>query len=68
MCSLGKFKPFTCHIVGDDMSRIDEVYFTDAFNFLAMQYLDREGISYCCRTTHDDNAITNAVEIYDSDR
>ncbi|KAK8940845.1 hypothetical protein KSP39_PZI010403 [Platanthera zijinensis] len=33
---------------------------------LICKYLDREGITFCCRTTHDDNAITNAVEIYDS--
>lgn len=31
---------------------------------LICKLLDRRGISYCCRTTHDDNAITNAVEIY----
>ncbi|KAJ6832335.1 putative WD repeat-containing protein-like [Iris pallida] len=35
---------------------------------LICKYLDREGISYCCRMTFDDNAITNAVEIYDSSR
>ncbi|KAF8014400.1 hypothetical protein BT93_H0281 [Corymbia citriodora subsp. variegata] len=28
--------------------------------------LDRKGVSFCARTTYDDNAITNAVEIYDS--
>ncbi|CAL4885076.1 unnamed protein product [Urochloa decumbens] len=28
------------------------------------KHLDREGISFCCRTTYDDNAITNAVEIF----
>ncbi|KAJ1702462.1 hypothetical protein LUZ63_002241 [Rhynchospora breviuscula] len=28
------------------------------------KFLDREGISYCCRTTFDENAITNAIEIY----
>ncbi|XP_072993803.1 uncharacterized WD repeat-containing protein C2A9.03-like isoform X1 [Typha latifolia] len=33
---------------------------------LICKYLDREGISFCCRTTYDDNAITNAVDIYDS--
>ncbi|KAG0473933.1 hypothetical protein HPP92_015790 [Vanilla planifolia] len=33
---------------------------------LICKYLDREGISFCCRTTHEDNAITNAVEIYDT--
>ncbi|PPD70678.1 hypothetical protein GOBAR_DD32435 [Gossypium barbadense] len=27
-------------------------------------HLDRPGISFCSRTTYDDNAITNAVEIY----
>ena len=26
--------------------------------------MDRPGISFCSRTTYDDNAITNAVEIY----
>ncbi|KAK4386782.1 hypothetical protein Sango_2548800 [Sesamum angolense] len=27
--------------------------------------LDRPGVSFCTRTTYDDNAITNAIEIYD---
>uniref|UniRef100_A0A453REA8 Uncharacterized protein n=2 Tax=Aegilops tauschii subsp. strangulata TaxID=200361 RepID=A0A453REA8_AEGTS len=31
-----------------------------------MQNLDQEGISFCCRTTYDDNAITNAVEIFNT--
>lgn len=35
---------------------------------IPMQHLDRPGVSYCCRTTYDDNAITNAVEIYRSPR
>ncbi|RVW24274.1 putative WD repeat-containing protein C2A9.03 [Vitis vinifera] len=30
--------------------------------------LDKEGVSFCTRTTYDDNAITNALEIYDSPR
>ncbi|KAB5569680.1 hypothetical protein DKX38_003473 [Salix brachista] len=30
--------------------------------------LDRQGVSFCTRTTYDDNAITNAIEIYDSMR
>ncbi|KAL0328612.1 UNVERIFIED_CONTAM: putative WD repeat-containing protein C2A9.03 [Sesamum calycinum] len=34
--------------------------------FTQTQYLDRPGVSYCTRTTYDDNAITNAVEIYTS--
>nr|AHG30905.1 putative WD-repeat protein [Narcissus tazetta] len=34
---------------------------------LICKHTDREGISYCFRTTHDENAITNAVEIYNSD-
>ncbi|OEL29611.1 putative WD repeat-containing protein C2A9.03 [Dichanthelium oligosanthes] len=29
-------------------------------------HLDREGISFCCRTTFDDNAITNALEIFNT--
>ncbi|KAK4761287.1 hypothetical protein SAY87_006180 [Trapa incisa] len=33
---------------------------------LICKRLDREGVSFCSRTTYDDNAITNAVEIYDS--
>ncbi|KAJ3694705.1 hypothetical protein LUZ60_000082 [Juncus effusus] len=33
---------------------------------LICKHLDREGISFCCRTTYDENAITNAVEIYNS--
>ncbi|GLT26439.1 hypothetical protein SLA2020_015030 [Shorea laevis] len=31
---------------------------------LICKHLDRRGISFCSRTTYDDNAITNAVEIY----
>jgi len=31
---------------------------------LICKHLDREGISFCCRTTFDDNAITNALEIF----
>ncbi|KAJ4969018.1 hypothetical protein NE237_015719 [Protea cynaroides] len=33
---------------------------------LTCKRLDQRGISFCTRTTYDDNAITNAVEIYDS--
>ncbi|KAL6567592.1 hypothetical protein OROGR_001260 [Orobanche gracilis] len=33
---------------------------------LICKYLDRPGVSFCARTTYDDNAITNAIEIYDS--
>ncbi|KDP37891.1 hypothetical protein JCGZ_05773 [Jatropha curcas] len=33
---------------------------------LTCKHLDKEGISFCTRTTYDDNAITNAIEIYDS--
>lgn len=33
---------------------------------LICKYLERPGVSYCTRTTHDENAITNAVEIYTS--
>jgi hypothetical protein len=36
--------------------------------FTGWQHLDRPGVSFCSRTTHDDNAITNAVEIYVSSR
>ncbi|KAL2628447.1 hypothetical protein AAZX31_07G251400 [Glycine max] len=32
---------------------------------LICKYVDRPGVSFCSRTTYDDNAITNAVEIYD---
>lgn len=28
--------------------------------------LDRPGVSYCAKITHDDNAITNAIDIYDN--
>ncbi|GMP64862.1 hypothetical protein CsSME_00025927 [Camellia sinensis var. sinensis] len=31
---------------------------------LICKYLDRPGICFCTRTTYDDNAITNAIEIY----
>ncbi|AES77949.1 putative transcription factor WD40-like family [Medicago truncatula] len=33
---------------------------------LTCKRLDKKGVSFCTRTTHDDNAITNAVEIYES--
>lgn len=33
-----------------------------------MQHLDRPGVSFCSRTTYEDNAITNAIEIYTSPR
>ena len=36
--------------------------------YLILQRLDKEGVSFCTRTTYDDNAITNALEIYDSPR
>ena len=36
--------------------------------FTVWQHLDRPGVSFCSRTTYDDNAITNAVEIYVSSR
>ncbi|WVZ10813.1 hypothetical protein V8G54_015343 [Vigna mungo] len=32
---------------------------------LICKYIDRPGVSFCSRTTYDDNAITNAVEIYE---
>ncbi|KAH9798290.1 WD REPEATS REGION domain-containing protein [Citrus sinensis] len=33
---------------------------------LICKYLDQPGVSFCSRTTYDENAITNAVEIYNS--
>ncbi|XP_038708805.1 uncharacterized WD repeat-containing protein C2A9.03-like [Tripterygium wilfordii] len=34
---------------------------------LTCKRLDKQGVSFCARTTtYDDNAITNAIEIYDS--
>ncbi|XXG80221.1 hypothetical protein AAC387_Pa09g1143 [Persea americana] len=33
---------------------------------LICKYLDRPGVSFCSRTSYDENAITNAIEIYDS--
>ncbi|KAK8983684.1 hypothetical protein V6N11_009472 [Hibiscus sabdariffa] len=33
---------------------------------LAFKHLDRKGVTFCTRTTYDDNAIMNAIEIYDS--
>ncbi|CAJ2638615.1 putative WD-repeat-like protein [Trifolium pratense] len=33
---------------------------------LICKHLDRPGVSFCSRTTYDDNAITNAIEIYAS--
>ncbi|MBA0682096.1 hypothetical protein Goari_023842, partial [Gossypium aridum] len=34
--------------------------------YVVNQHLDRKGVTFCTRTTYDDNAITNAIEIYDS--
>ncbi|XP_044479522.1 uncharacterized WD repeat-containing protein C2A9.03-like [Mangifera indica] len=33
---------------------------------LICKRLDKQGVSFCTRTTCDDNSITNAVEIYDN--
>lgn len=33
-----------------------------------VQNLDRPGVSFCSRTTYDENAITNAVDIYKTAR
>ncbi|KAG6544502.1 hypothetical protein Mapa_014140 [Marchantia paleacea] len=33
---------------------------------MVCKYLDRPGVSYCAKITHDENAITNAIEIYDN--
>jgi WD40 repeat protein len=32
---------------------------------LSWQNLNRPGVAYCAKITHDENAITNAIEIYD---
>ncbi|WVZ92348.1 hypothetical protein U9M48_038421 [Paspalum notatum var. saurae] len=29
------------------------------------KFLDRQGISYCCKSTHDENGITNSLEIFE---
>ncbi|XP_075085266.1 putative WD repeat-containing protein C2A9.03 isoform X3 [Nicotiana tabacum] len=33
---------------------------------LICKSLDKPGVSFCARTTYEDNAITNAIEIYES--
>ncbi|XP_071690240.1 uncharacterized WD repeat-containing protein C2A9.03-like isoform X2 [Rutidosis leptorrhynchoides] len=33
---------------------------------LACKKLDKQGVSFCTRTTYEENAITNAIEIYNS--
>ncbi|CAH9108822.1 unnamed protein product [Cuscuta europaea] len=33
---------------------------------LICKHLDKSGVSFCARTTYEENAITNAVEIYDT--
>ncbi|GAA0185692.1 hypothetical protein LIER_32980 [Lithospermum erythrorhizon] len=33
---------------------------------LICKFLDRPGVSFCSRTTYDDNAITNAIDIYNT--
>jgi hypothetical protein len=35
---------------------------------LICKHLDRPGVSFCSRMTYDDNAITNAIEIYNKPR
>ncbi|XP_044959734.1 uncharacterized WD repeat-containing protein C2A9.03-like [Hordeum vulgare subsp. vulgare] len=32
---------------------------------LICKFLDRQGISYCSKSTHDDNGITNCLEIFE---
>ncbi|XP_006660248.1 uncharacterized WD repeat-containing protein C2A9.03 isoform X1 [Oryza brachyantha] len=32
---------------------------------LICKFLDREGVSYCCKSTHDENGITNSLEIFE---
>ncbi|ONM02671.1 uncharacterized isoform X1 [Zea mays] len=29
------------------------------------KFLDRQGVSYCCKTTNDDDGITNSLEIFE---
>ncbi|XP_066330904.1 uncharacterized WD repeat-containing protein C2A9.03-like isoform X1 [Miscanthus floridulus] len=29
------------------------------------KFLDHQGVSYCCKSTHDDNGITNSLEIFE---
>ncbi|KAK4355117.1 hypothetical protein RND71_024088 [Anisodus tanguticus] len=33
---------------------------------LICKYLDRPGVCFCSRTTYNDNAVTNAIEIYNT--
>jgi hypothetical protein len=33
-----------------------------------MKFLDRQGVSYCCKTTNDDDGITNSLEIFEKPR
>lgn len=33
---------------------------------LTCKHLDKKGVSFCTRTTHDENSITNSIDIYDS--
>ncbi|PIA58264.1 hypothetical protein AQUCO_00500297v1 [Aquilegia coerulea] len=45
----------------------DKLLVAGGFNGeLICKYLDRPGVSFCSRTSYDDNAITNAVDIYNS--
>ncbi|KAG6469242.1 hypothetical protein ZIOFF_073948 [Zingiber officinale] len=63
-----------CKLGGGLMIELPIVYEAERVGLWARDYrlrqlekfLDREGISFCCRTTYDDNAITNALEIYES--
>ncbi|MBA0798267.1 hypothetical protein Gohar_008874, partial [Gossypium harknessii] len=57
---------FPCHVL--DISRTPFLLYIILYNFmfLFLQHLDRKGVTFCTRTTYDDNAITNAIEIYDS--
>ncbi|CAL5347837.1 unnamed protein product [Camellia sinensis] len=45
---------------------LDNQFRKYAVVFLAYVCLDKPGVTFCTRTTYEDNAITNAIEIYDS--
>lgn len=63
----GSFSEVFFHTQVSTMAVKDNLLVAGGFQGeLICKHLDREGISFCCRTTLDDNAITNALEIFNT--
>ncbi|KAK4373867.1 hypothetical protein RND71_004544 [Anisodus tanguticus] len=53
-------------IMTEDFLVPDQASILITMNIPVYLCLDKPGISFCARTTYEENAITNAVEMYDS--